>query len=104
MKTTSDPVFDKLRASVFETQGDMPYKRSYDVISDYQNNVINGYHRNLMKVKAQAELDLMMKNNKDYKPSEHEKKVFSIFVFKPRKNIIRINGSTYSWYNKYGKP
>ena len=77
MKTTSDPVFDKLRASVFETQGDMPYKRSYDVISDYQNNVINGYHRNLMKVKAQAELDLMMKNNKDYKPSEHEKKVFN---------------------------
>ena len=76
MKTTSDPNFTNLRANVFETQGKMPYKRSYDTLVDYQNNVINGYHRNLMKLKAQNEIDLMMKNNKDYKPSKHEEKVF----------------------------
>ena len=76
MKTTSDPNFNNLRANVFETQGQMPFKRSYDVIGDYQNNVINGYHKNLMKLKAQNEIDLMMKNNKDYKSSKNEEKVF----------------------------
>ena len=87
MKTTSDPNFQNLRANVFETQGRMPFKRSYDVISDYQNNVINGYHKNLMKLKAQNEIDLMMKNNKDYKPTKHEEKVFKD-LYKGRANAV----------------
>tara|TARA_Y100001963_G_scaffold77391_1_gene107245 strand:- start:20863 stop:29097 length:8235 start_codon:yes stop_codon:yes gene_type:complete len=80
MKRTADPKFDNLRADVFERKQDwrrgLPYKRSYDIIMDYQNNVINGYHKNLKKLKTQNEIDLMMKNNKDYKPTKHEEKVF----------------------------
>ena len=76
MKTTSDPNFQNLRAEVFEKQGKVPFKRSFDIVSDYQNNVINGYHKNLMKLKVQNEIDLMMINSKNYKANNHEKKVF----------------------------
>ena len=87
MKKTSDVKIDILQEGILREQGDMPFKRSYDVISDYQNNVINGYHKNLMKLKAQNEIDLMMKNNKDYKPTKHEEKVFKD-LYKGRANAI----------------
>ena len=63
-------------SEVLEKQGDIPYKRSFDSLQDYQTKAINGYFRNLMKLKAQNELDLMVKNTKDYKPSKHEQKEF----------------------------
>ena len=58
-------------------EGDAPFKKSYDLVSDYQNKLIQGYYRNLMKFKAQNEIDAMMKNMKDYKPSKHEQKIFN---------------------------
>ena len=63
-------------SEVLEKQGDIPYKRSFDSLQDYQTKAIGGYFRNLMKLKAQNELDLMVKNTKDYKPSKHEQKEF----------------------------
>ena len=56
--------------------GNIPYKRTFDSIQDYQTKAINGYFRNLMKLKAQSELDIMMKNTRDYKPTKHEQKEF----------------------------
>ena len=64
-------------SEVLEKQGDIPYKRSFDSLQDYQTKAIGGYFRNLMKLKAQNELDLMVKNTKDYKPSKHEQKLFN---------------------------
>jgi len=54
----------------------IPFKRSYDLINDYQNALISGYFRNLMKFKAQNEIDIMLKNMRDYQPSKSEEKRF----------------------------
>ena len=58
---------DRLTEGVLEAQGEMPYKRSYDFLQDYQSSVIEGYYKNLMKIKAQNEIDLMMKVSDSYK-------------------------------------
>ena len=55
---------------------DIPFKRSYDLIKDYQEDLISGYYRNLMKFKAQNEIDVMMHNMKSYKPNATEKAYF----------------------------
>jgi len=55
---------------------DIPFKRSYDLVKDYQEDLISGYYRNLMKFKAQNEIDVMMHNMKSYKPNATEKAYF----------------------------
>ena len=55
---------------------DIPFKRSYDLVKDYQEDLISGYYRNLMKFKAQNEIDVMMHNMKLYKPNATEKAYF----------------------------
>ena len=50
----------------------IPFKRGRDLFDDYQNSLIKGYFRNLMKVKAQSDIDALMSNMKNYKPSKNE--------------------------------
>ena len=77
MKGSSNLGTTKMFESPFLAQGNSPYKRSYDSITDYQSNLNVGYHRNLMKLKAQNEIDVMMKNMESYKPSKKELKYFN---------------------------
>ena len=65
MKETTKLEVDRMDESILQEQGGVPHKRSYDMVSDYQTNLIQAYHRNLMKLKAQNEIDLMIKNAKD---------------------------------------
>lgn len=65
MRETTKLEVDRMDESILQEQGEVPYKRSYDIVSDYQTNLIQAYHRNLMKLKAQNEIDLMIKNAKD---------------------------------------
>ena len=62
MRETTKLEVDRMDESILQEQGEVPYKRSYDIVSDYQTNLIQAYHRNLMKLKAQNEIDLMIKN------------------------------------------
>ena len=62
MKETSKLEVDRMDESILYEQGGVPHKRSYDMVGDYQTNLIQAYHRNLMKLKAQSEIDLMMES------------------------------------------
>ena len=66
----------------------IPFKRTYDLVNDYQDALISGYFRNLMKFKAQNEIDIMMHNMKDYKPSKAEAKKFKDLYTGVSKNSI----------------
>ena len=62
MKETSKLEVDRMDESILYEQGGVPHKRSYDMVGDYQTNLIQAYHRNLMKLKAQSEIDLMIES------------------------------------------
>ena len=55
----------------------IPFKRSPDLFVDYQDALIKGYFRNLMKFKAQGDIDAFLYNMRDYKPSNSETKHFT---------------------------
>ena len=80
---------------------DIPFKRSYDLIKDYQEDLISGYYRNLMKFKAQNEIDVMMHNMKSYKPNATEKAYFKdLYKGVSKKNIpdkLRYNSYVDVW-------
>lgn len=75
IKGESNLGVNKMFESPFLAQGNSPYKRSFDSIIDYQNNLISGYFKNILKLKAQNEIDLLV-NNFEYKPSTKEEKYF----------------------------
>tara|TARA_R110001583_G_scaffold562_2_gene5083 strand:+ start:5166 stop:13220 length:8055 start_codon:yes stop_codon:yes gene_type:complete len=91
MKGTSNLGTDKFFESPFIAQGSSPYKRTYDSITDYQSNLNVGYHRNLMKLKAQNEIDVMMKNMESYKPSKKEMKYFNDLYVGKKASKIPVN-------------
>ena len=80
---------------------DIPFKRSYDLIKDYQEDLINGYYRNLMKFKAQNEIDNMMYNMRYYKPNAtekaHFKKLYKGVSQKEIPNKLRYNNYVDVW-------
>ena len=81
---TDDPKIDfeqsnGTMASPLRKRGDdpIPFKRNQDLFDDYQSALIKGYFRNLMKFKAQKDIDRFLFNMKDYKPSVPEKNKFT---------------------------
>lgn len=86
MKGESNLGINKMFESPFLAQGSSPYKRNFDSIIDYQNNLISGYFKNILKLKAQNEIDLLV-NNFKYEPSTKEQKYFKS-LYKGRASAI----------------
>jgi len=101
---TDDPAIDfeqsnGTMASPLRKRGSdpIPFKRTRELFVDYQDALIQGYFRNLMKFKAQGDIDRFLYNMRDYKPSAPEAKKFKELY----KNVSKAEIPDKYRYNNY---